>query len=118
MMQRLAMQIRAMKGPFTQIKNQIQKMMFRLNKEQTDEDNHKHWCDTEIETTQQSLKDKQEKLDTLQAKIDKLRAEIETLTEKINEDEQSVADTNQYMKDETELRNANHKQNLITIDDP
>lgn len=117
MMQRLAQQIRMTKSPFKQIKNQIQKMIFRLNKEQTDEDNHKHWCDTEIETTQQQLKDKQEKLDSLQAKIDKLRAEIETLTEKINEDEQSVADTNQYLKDETELRNANHKQNLVTIDD-
>jgi len=116
-MQRLAQQIRMTKGPFTQIKNQIQKMIFRLNKEQTDEDNHKHWCDTEIETTQQQLEDKKEKLDSLQAKIDKLRANIQALTEKINEDEESVADTNEYMKDETELRNANHKQNLITIDD-
>jgi len=117
MMERLAQQIRVMKGPFTQIKNQIQKMIFRLNKEQTDEDNHKHWCDTEIETTEQQQQDKQEKLDSLQAKIDKLRADISNLTDKIAEDEQSVADTNQYVKEETELRNANHKQNLVTIDD-
>jgi len=116
-MERLAQQIKMQKGPFTQIKNQIQKMIFHLNKEQQDEDNHKHWCDTELETTEQSLDDTNEKLESLQAKIDKLVSNIADLTKKISLDTTEVSDTNAYIKDETEMRNENQKQNDITIVD-
>merc|ERR1711933_622089 len=35
-------------GPFDQINNMIQKMIFRLMAEQKDEDDHKNWCDKEL----------------------------------------------------------------------
>jgi chromosome segregation ATPase len=117
MMMRLAQQIKVQKGPFQQIKNEIQKMIFRLNKEQTDEDAHKNWCDTEIQTTEQSQADKNEKIESLQAKMDKLESLIADLTEKIAADEAEVAETNQYIKEETEMRTANKKDNAITVAD-
>ena len=45
-------------GVFDQIKNMIQKMIFHLMSEQTDEDNHKNWCDTELTKTNVSAEDK------------------------------------------------------------
>ena len=35
---------------FDQIKNMIQKMIFHLMDEQKNEDEHKHWCDTQIKS--------------------------------------------------------------------
>merc|ERR1719269_140484 len=42
-------------GVFAQIKNMIEKMVFRLMKEQKDEDDHKNWCDKELTTTNQTI---------------------------------------------------------------
>merc|ERR1719161_1599064 len=49
-LRRLAQQITAhLTGPFDEINQMIQKMIFRLMAEQKDEDDHKNWCDMELE---------------------------------------------------------------------
>jgi len=53
-LQKLAERIRkfhakAGEGPFDEIIQMIQKMIFRLMAEQKDEDDHKNWCDMELE---------------------------------------------------------------------
>merc|ERR1719274_542916 len=45
-------------GTFDSIKNMIQKMIFHLMAEQKDEDDHKNWCDKELETTAMMKADK------------------------------------------------------------
>merc|ERR1719199_1626013 len=66
-------------GVFAQIKNMIEKMVFRLMKEQKDEDDHKNWCDKELTTTNQTIDEKTTKKEELQTTIDSLNAQIATL---------------------------------------
>merc|ERR1711988_1890884 len=49
-------------GPFDKIKAMIQKMIFQLMGEQKDEDDHKNWCDGELEKSQEAKTDKNEKV--------------------------------------------------------
>jgi len=98
-LERLAQEVQAHLGsPFDVINNDIQKMIFRLMAEQKDEDEHKHWCDLELEKTQTSLDDKQDKMDDLQAKIDDAEAKIGELTEEIKAADEMVAEIVSFMK--------------------
>merc|ERR1719281_2334816 len=104
-------------GTFDQIKNMIQKMIFHLAAEQKDEDDHKNWCDKELETTAMMLKDKETKRDTLQASIDVLTQEIEDLKVKITENREAVATMQTEIETETEERQEEKAENMATIKD-
>merc|ERR1719163_418137 len=54
-------------GVFDSIKNMIQKMIFHLMSEQKDEDDHKHWCDKEINVTDMMINDKTKSKNALEA---------------------------------------------------
>merc|ERR1719210_2817047 len=65
-LERMAQEISAAKvGHFDQVINMIQKLIFRLMDEQRDEDNHKHWCDEELNKTEVSIENKKDKLSEL-----------------------------------------------------
>merc|ERR1719460_2311259 len=104
-------------GTFDQIKNMIQKMIFRLAAEQKDEDDHKNWCDKELETTAMMKKDKETKRDTLQASIDVLTQEIEDLKVKIKENMDAVSTMQKEIEEETAERQAEKAENMATIKD-
>merc|ERR1719235_2832526 len=54
-LERLAQELAAhLSGPFDEVKQMIQKMIFRLMAEQKDEDDHKNWCDKELSKTNTS----------------------------------------------------------------
>jgi hypothetical protein len=95
----------------------IQKMVFRLMAEQKDEDDHKNWCDLELEKTNESKDDKDNRMELLNNKIANANAEVAKLTGEIAEDDQSVSDITQYMEEEKELRKENHDENVATIKD-
>ena len=61
----------------------IEKMIFRLMAEQKDEDDHKNWCDKELEQTCVSIADEEDKIGELSAKIDDAEATVNKLTEDI-----------------------------------
>merc|ERR1719321_113594 len=69
-LRKLAEAIRTYEGPFDKIKAMIQKMIFRLMSEQKDEDDHKNWCDGEMEKSEESKSDKSEKVDMLKIKLE------------------------------------------------
>jgi len=118
-LERLAQEVQAKIGdsPFDLINNDIQKMIFRLMAEQKDEDEHKHWCDLELEKTQVSIDDKQDKMDDLQAKIDDAEAKIGELTEEIKSADEMVAEIVSFMKEATEIREVGKKENELAIKD-
>ena len=117
-LERLAQEVQAHLGsPFDLINNDIQKMIFRLMAEQKDEDEHKHWCDLELEKTQVSIDDKQDKMDDLQAKIDDAEAKIGELTEDIKSADDMVAEIVSFMKESTEIREVGKKENSLAIKD-
>merc|ERR1719174_1641033 len=76
-LERLAQEIQAhLTGPFDEINQMIQKMIFRLMSEQKDEDDHKNWCDQELEKTEVMQDDKEDKVTFLAESIDELKAKI------------------------------------------
>merc|ERR1719235_2273637 len=111
-LQKLADKIAALKaepigsGTFDQIKNMIEKMIFHLMAEQKDEDDHKNWCDKELETTAMMKEDKETKRDTLQASIDVLTQEIEDLKVKITENREAVSLMQKEIEEETAMFSA------------
>merc|ERR1719502_323707 len=116
-LQKLATEIGAFAGPFDKIKAMIQKMVFRLMAEQKDEDDHKNWCDLELEKSNTSKDDKDNKMELLNAKIATAEAEVADLTKEIADDDQSASDITTYMEEEKELRKENHNENVATIKD-
>merc|ERR1719235_2574 len=95
----------------------IQKMIFRLMAEQKDEDDHKNWCDLEVEKSTEAKEDKDSKQKRFTKKLDEMDKTVKKLGEKIVENEERAADIQKTMKQETALRNKNHESNMITIKD-
>jgi hypothetical protein len=104
-------------GVFDQIKNMIEKMIFHLMSEQTDEDNHKNWCDKELETTTIMQGDKNSTKERLQASIDELSAEIESLGAAIKENAVAIAEIDAMIEEETGIRAEAKAENEATIKD-
>jgi len=104
-------------GTFDQIKNMIQKMIFHLMSEQTDEDNHKNWCDKELETTTMMIEDKNATKEELQASIDELTAEIESLDSAIKENAAAIAEIDASVEEQTAIRAEDKAENMATIKD-
>lgn len=115
---RLADEITAhLTGPFEEVTGMIQKMIFRLMAEQKDEDEHKWWCDEELNKTQASLDNKQDKMDELSAKMDDIKATIAELTEEIKAASDMVSEITGFMTEATEIREAGKKENAAALKD-
>jgi len=114
---RLADELRNFEGPFDKIKAMIQKMIFRLMAEQKDEDDHKNWCDGELEKSNEAKDDKSEKADMTTAKVNELDAAIKKLMKQITDNNDKASSIQAYMEEETELRNENHAEIVATIKD-
>merc|ERR1719502_1050892 len=89
-------------------------MIFRLMSEQKDEDDHKNWCDMEME---KSTEAKDEKVQMLKKKVAEQDAAIKKLIKQITENNDKAATITTYMEEETELRNENHAEIVATIKD-
>jgi len=116
-LQKLAQEISVYDGPFDKIKAMIEKMIFRLMGEQKDEDEHKLWCDMETEKSTESKDDKADKVNLYTRKVAELDATIKVLMKQIVENNEKVASIQEYMEQETMLRNENHAEILATIKD-
>merc|ERR1719321_557287 len=104
-------------GVFDQIKNMIQKMIFHLASEQKDEDDHKHWCDKELNITEMMIEDKTKKKNALDASINQLSAEIDSLTTAIKDNTRSVATMQKSIAEMTAERQEEKAENAATIKD-
>jgi len=117
-LERLAQEVAAhLNGPFDQVNNMIEKMIFRLMDEQKQEDEHKHWCDQEISKTDAMKLDKEEKIKDLKAEIKVETAEVAKLTEEITAAEKMISDVDTFVKEATEIRQTGKKENGLAIKD-
>jgi len=117
-LERLAMEVEThVPKAFQDVINQIQKMIFRLKQEQTDEDNHKAWCDMELSKTNTSIDTKTDKIKELDAKLKEDNAMVVTLTEEITEAQKMVADIKVFQEEATEIRTTGKEENKLAIKD-
>jgi chromosome segregation ATPase len=117
-LERVAQEISAHSDkPFDQINGMIQKMIFRLMAEQKDEDEHKWWCDQEMNKTQGAIDHKEEKLEELDAKLDDAEATVAELTEEIKAANDMISELTSFMNEATEIREAGKKENKAALKD-
>jgi len=117
-LEQLAMEVSThLTGHFTKINDMIQKMIFRLQAEQTDEDKHKAWCDLELDKSEKSKDDKNDKIDDLTRKIKAADAKVATLNNEIKDADKMVADITAFEEEATEIRTIGKKENAISIKD-
>jgi len=95
----------------------VQKMIFRLMAEQTAEDQHKQWCDQELSKTNAMKDNKDDKLEDLDAKLKAENAAVAQITEEIKAADEMVSKIVASMKEATEIRNTQKKENAETISD-
>jgi len=117
-LERLAVEVAAhLNGPFTQVNNMIEKMIFRLMDEQKQEDEHKHWCDQEIKKTDVMKSEKEDHIKDLNAEIKVENAAVNTLTEEIGDANQMITDIIAFVNEATEIRNTGKKENALAVKD-
>jgi chromosome segregation ATPase len=104
-------------GTFDQIKNMIQKMIFHLMSEQKDEDDHKNWCDKELNITEMMINDKTKTKNALDASINQLSAEIDSLTTAIKDNSVSIAAMQKSIEEMTSERQEEKAENSATVKD-
>jgi len=105
------------KGPFDEIKQMVQKMVFRLMAEQKDEDDHKMWCDSELTKSTDSKTDKDNRMELLNSKLDTAQANVADLTQQISENANAISTLDTYMQEETRMREESKAENTATIKD-
>merc|ERR1719238_2541324 len=106
-----------MDDPFGEVNNMIEKMIYRLMQEQTDEDNHKMWCDQELMQTNTSRVDKETKIEDLTMKLDDATAHSQKLTMDIEAADEMVAKITSFMEEATEIREVGKHENDLAIKD-
>merc|ERR1719359_62193 len=115
---KMAQQLAAHLGdPFKDVNNMIEKMIFHLQADQTDEDKHKAWCDQEISKTNTSRENKEEKVEELTSKIDAAEATVQELTQDIADAQEMVAKITAFVEESTEIREIGKKENAKAIKD-
>jgi len=117
-LERLAVEVAAhLNGPFDQVNNMIEKMIFRLMDEQKQEDEHKLWCDQEISKTDAMKVDKNDKIKDLKAEIKLENGKVGVLTTEIADAEKMISDIDSFVKEATEIRQTGKKENALAIKD-
>jgi len=117
-LEQLATQVAAhLTGPFDDVNNMIEKMIFRLMDEQKNEDEHKHWCDQEIAKSDASEADKEAKAAELTLKINNGVATSAELVAAIADADKMVAALVAHMEEATEIRKVGKEENRLAIKD-
>jgi hypothetical protein len=117
-LQKLADEIAAhLNGPFDDVNNMIQKMIFHLMSEQTDEDNHKNWCDLEMNKTNASIDDKSEKIHALDLKIESGKTQVSLLAQEIKDASAFAERLSAHIAEATEIRRVGKEENKAAVKD-
>jgi len=104
-------------GTFDSIKNMIQKMIFHLMSEQKDEDDHKNWCDKEVDQTTMMQEDKNENREELSNTMELLTSEIDELKVGMEDNNREQVEAESSIEEMTDTRAENKAENDATIKD-
>merc|ERR1719393_749669 len=117
-LERLAVQVAAhLSGPFDDVNNMIEKMIFRLMDEQKQEDEHKDWCDEEIMKTEVMREDKNQKIKDLALEIRLATSKGTSLEGRINRTNDDISAIVTFVKEATEIRQIGKRENKLALKD-
>jgi len=105
------------KGPFNQINNMITKLIDQLVLEQRKEDDHKDWCDRELEVTRATDKDKKEKLESIETAQKKAESAKELNLEGKVSAQTEISDLQNTREEEKATRKKEKDNNKISTQD-
>jgi len=88
-----------------------------LMSEQKDEDDHKNWCDKELEKTDEMKENKEDKIEDLTAKLEEAKADVQDLMEQIKDAEAMIAEIGAHVEKSTDMRNEGKNENAISLKD-
>lgn len=123
MLERLAVEVAShLSAPyddsiFQEVVNEIEKMTFHLQSEQKDEDDHKHWCDTEVSKTTMVISDKKDTVHDLDDDFEYQKATVAALLSEIKESSEYIADMKETQREATEIREVGKKENAEALKD-
>jgi len=113
-LERFAQQVEAhLSGPFADLHDKIDKMIFRLLAEQKTDIDHQNWCIHELDQTNSSKANREDQIDELHGKMDEQTATSQQLTIEIEESDGIVAKLVSHMREATEIRNIGKKENSL-----
>jgi len=104
-------------GPFDKVNDMIQKMIFRLMKEQTDETEHKNWCDIETTKTEEKKSEKEEHIEKKKLQIEDGKTKAQQLMDEIVAATEMATTLREHMAEATEIRNIGKTENKAAIGD-
>merc|ERR1719472_77856 len=84
--------LRVAADPFKSVKKMIKDMVVKLMEEDTEEAEHKGFCDNELATNEHTRKEKTEQVEILYAEVDQLEASLANLSAEIADLTQAVAE--------------------------
>jgi len=113
----LLVKIRDSPSPFAKVKQMIQDLVARLVAEAEDEASQKAWCDEEMASTTADRDDAQLELEGLNALHTEKSALSDQLTDQINTLSQELADLQKALNEETVLREKEHAENILTLEE-
>jgi len=101
----------------TQIKELIQGLVDKLQKQALEEQQKKDYCDKELATNKMERKEKTASVEELTADMDRLQASVKQLAEEAADLEEDVAALDKSVAEATEIRNKEKAKNNATIMD-
>jgi len=104
-------------NPFVKVKKMIKDMISKLVQEQTEETEHKGWCDTELTTNKQTRDQKTEAVEELTAEKEDQETLIAQLTQAIEDLTKESLELAKAMAEATAERQASHETNEATVAD-
>jgi len=104
-------------GPFDKVIKMIQDLIAKLQAAQSEEAQHKSWCDGELSANENTRTTKTTEVNTLTSEIDGLKSEIAVLKKSISALAKGIAETKAKFAEATEMRNKESNENDKTIID-
>jgi len=108
---------RAASDPFVKVRVLIKELLVRLKEESAAEAEHKGWCDSELQTNNQTRTEKSQNVFALHAQIDVLQARIQKLTQEISDLDEDIQAIDDQVANATASRVAEAADNAETIAD-
>jgi len=101
--------------PFQKVKKLITDLITKLKAQESEEADHKKWCDDELKTNGQTRKDKTAEVDSLKSTIEQLESRLAVLKKDLAAVAKGISEINAMVAESTRIRQKEKNTNDATI---